>query len=208
MDRKLCSYKYLMGVILCSDKKGQVLRHNLPPPKSSPGWVRAQPAAPSGPGPQTLLSHQCWGSRAPKPPGPQAPQAPHARGTGQVLQMASQADWAAMRRQGRGEGPRCLKAGARPVVPQWGIRRTARHSLPPGPWAPRSPAGPRLDELAGPAEKAGVQLLPHCLSDDHCSTDLGWVSPLTVTHWQLLAWGRGPSQMAEWDWLPGNRVER
>ena len=66
-----------MSVILCSDKKGQVLRHNLPPPKSSPGWVSAQPAAPSGPGPQTLLRHQCWGSRAPKPPGPQAPRAPH-----------------------------------------------------------------------------------------------------------------------------------
>ena len=50
------------------------------PPGSSPGWVRAQLAVPSGLGPETLLSRQCWGSRAPNPTGPQDPKVGHVVG--------------------------------------------------------------------------------------------------------------------------------
>ena len=53
-----------MSISLCSEKKGQVLKHNLPS-RVQWGWVRAQLAAPSGPGPETLLTVSAEGAGHP-----------------------------------------------------------------------------------------------------------------------------------------------
>ena len=59
-----------------------------------------------------------------------------------------------------GKGHRHLKPWAGPVGGHWELCVPAGHSPPPVRWAPRSPAGQRLDELEGPGERAGTHLLP------------------------------------------------
>ena len=74
-------------------RKGKVPRHSVHHPRSQ-SWLRgsrAQLAAPSGPGPKTLLSCRLWGSQAPYPTGPPSPPATQMRGH-RVPQTATQAD--------------------------------------------------------------------------------------------------------------------
>ena len=178
------------------------------PPGSSPGWVRAQLAAPSGLGPETLLSRQCWGSRAPtqlalrllRP-------AMWWEVWEQVLQMASQADGAARRWQRRGEGHCLLKAWARPVGATVRALEVSRTQPPTCPLLPQNTHWPAAGWSGAPWGEGWDWLLPHWPLDNPCSSELGWMSSLTVTHWQLLPWGRSPLQMAEQDLLPGDSVQ-
>ena len=100
----------------------------------------------------------------------------------QVLQMTSQADGDARRWQRRGEGNCLLKAWARPVGATVRALEVSKTQPPTCPLDPQITTGPRLDGLEHPGEKPGIQLLPHCPLYDPCSTDLGLMSPLTVTH--------------------------
>ena len=74
-----CYPKYLMILVPVLTRKGRSWGMTYPP-WSSPGWVRAQLAVPSGPGPQTLLCRLRWGGQASNPTGPQPPQAGHVVG--------------------------------------------------------------------------------------------------------------------------------
>ena len=156
--------------ILCSDKKEQVLRHNLQPLRSRTGWEgRAQQAAPSWPGPQTLSGRHHAGSQAPRTQrsvgsGAQAPQVSHMVRTGLTdvpgkwpLPLGSRGrDW--------GEAHCHLKAWAWSVGSFGQASRALQDTDPACPLShtphSSSPAGPRTE---GPREKAGIRFLPHFL---------------------------------------------
>ena len=63
---------------------------------------------------------------------------------------------------------RARVTATRPGPGQWAATERSvslQDSLPSVCWAPRSPAGRRLDELEGPGKKAGTHLLPHSLPE-------------------------------------------
>ena len=110
----------------------------------------------------------------------------------QVLQMVSRADGAARRWQRRGEGHCLLKAWPRPVeaaVRALEGQQDTAPNMSPGPpdhcWSVAGWTG-------APWGEGRDWLLPHFPRDNPCSADLAWLSPLTVTHWQLLPWGEEP----------------
>ena len=162
------------------------------PPGSSPGRVRAQLAAPSALGPQTLLSCHCWGSQAPNATGPQAPQASHVGGVGAGLGDGIQGRWCSQKVAEAGRGslpPQGLGAASRGRSEgSGGQQDTDPHISPGSPDHHWSEAG-----WTGAPWRGGQDwLLPHCPCDKPCSADLAWLSPLMVTHWQLLPWGEEP----------------
>ena len=132
------------------------------PPRSSPGWVRAQPAVPSGPGPQTLLSRHRWGSRASNPTGPQAPQAGHVVGGvgagpedgipgGRCCKEVAEAGKGSLPPQGRGLASGGHSEGSR------GHQDTAPHVA----WTPRSPLVWGWTNWSTLGGRPGRRL-PHC----------------------------------------------
>ena len=185
----------------------QVPQHNFHTPRSRPGWeegvpegtgypapshmpgtqsgsscqrpglaeeARSQLAAPSGPGPQT-----CRATTA-EEPGAQDP-------IGLRLLTSPSGGWSQRwplplgHRGGNwGEGHRHLRAWTRSLGSLGEGSELLQDTAPglfPGP-------------PAHPLREAGMRLSPHSLSEAHHSDDLWLNVPLTVAHWQLLAWGR------------------
>ena len=203
-----------MKFTICSEKRGKGSKAQ-PSPSAVPSGLRggrSRLVAPSGPGPQTCSAVITEAVRSPtqlalglfKPPkqrrGGQSCAADCYPGEGQLL-----LDPAAIgaQRQGWGRGS-LLPQGRRPASGwlSWGLWSPAGHSLQPVPWVPPAhllTQGQVSWRASG--EKAKTPLLPDSPLEDHHSAlhrHLTENPPLTVTHRQLVAWGRGHGGLDQW----------
>ena len=178
-------------------RKGRVPRHSFHPPRSR-SWLRggrSQLAAPSGPGSHTLPSYHHWGSEVSKPTGPQAPRAAQGGGAGptdcdphKLLLILGHRD------KDGGEGQHCFKAWAKASGwPWWGLLSPAWHSPQPVSLVPHHPLA--QDQGAGWRAQGSRQASTSYFTLHLMATVLltaGWIKSLMVSHWQLVACGKGP----------------
>ena len=161
---------------------------------------RSQLATPSGAGSQTLTHCHLWVSQKLNPTGPQALQTTQI-GMGEE---SGPTDWDPGRLQlpfchrdrDEGEVHYCLKSWANASQwPWWGLWNSAGHRPQSVPWSSQLTHWPKAKEQAGGGgaqQKARIQLLHPSPPHNDLSTAIGWVTSLTIPHWQLVAFGWGP----------------
>ena len=198
-----------MNVILYSDKKWPDPQTQLSPSKVQVLAKRSRSYLVTSTGPVVIAEE----ARCPGSNWPWAPQATQVAGT-RSCRLWPRERGRCPYRQGWGRGsPSPQSLGRASRWSWWGLWSPTGHS-PPTSFPIQKPG-----ELEGPRKKAGICLLPHSLpawwpplhwlladcwtTNGHSLTvgclgegptaaaTNGWAGPLTVTHWQLLTWGRG-----------------
>ena len=183
-----------MNVILYSDKKWPDPQTQLSPSKVQVLAKRSRSHLVTSTGPVVVAEE----ARCPGSNWPWAPQATQVAGT-RSCRLWPRERGRCPYRQGWGRGsPSPQSLGRASRWSWWGLWSPTGHSPP-----PLSPSRSLVSWRAPGRRLESVSYLTLCLPGDHHSIDC-WLTaePLTVTHWQLVAWGRGPLQqqpMAEQD---------
>ena len=166
---------------------------SLGPPISAQTWLKRQISVGGSlrarsPDPAQLSLLREPGTQ--DPTGPQAPQATQMVGA-RSPRLCSMQTSAAIRSQRKGWGRGSQGLG---LASGWfwrGLWSPAGHTPSLFPGSPRSPAGPRPGELAGPREKAGICLLAHSPPDNLLTVGLIPSNGCSLTVARL---GAGPLQ--------------
>ena len=164
---------------------------------------RSQLAAPSGPGLQSLSNRHSWGSQPPRAQPALRP--PYSRGKRVGFSDGDRTDSCCHEVAEAGMGQR-VAAALRPGPSQWAALVRALEPAGYGPacslghqftcWLEAGWAGELQGRRPGVTSYLPLHLMITTLPI------ISWAGPLTVAHWQLLSWGRGPRQhgpMAEQD---------